>query len=346
VSIPIALVRRNVHSHANSPEDNIRLTAGEARRIVADAAARYFESRRMRVDAFVQRHFSVAGSIRIHRKALGWDMLKAPANLALAVPNLAMTVAAAGARAIGSERAYAYLRSRNLLLKTAVGQEIEWFIMTELLELPFRQGRRESRKDALAEIILCAPELQSSISKAVKTVGQRLDDADFRQRLEQSVATYTGTRAAAAEITTSLITLGAGAMAVKHATPGIMTLGPALAAIMAQQAAIASFPLGVTVGSLWYGIFPAAASPMLTAGVTCSLLAGSSVAAAFAGIIADPLQRLVGLHRRRLLRLIDVLEQQFCQADVEAGFVVRDHYVARLLDFFDLLSSAYRMART
>ena len=67
------------------------------------------------------------------------------------------------------------------------------------------------------------------------------------------MATYTGTRAAAAEITTALMTIGAGAVAVKQATPGIITLGPALAAAMAQQVAIASFPLGATLGSLRYG---------------------------------------------------------------------------------------------
>ena len=33
--------------------------------------------------------------------------------------------------------------------------------MTDLLELPFRQGERASRKDALAEEILSAPELRT-----------------------------------------------------------------------------------------------------------------------------------------------------------------------------------------
>jgi hypothetical protein len=73
----------------NSERDT-GLTAADAQRIVAEAARHYFDSRRLGVDAFVDRHFSLAGSAAIHRKALGWDMLKAPANLALAVPNLAV----------------------------------------------------------------------------------------------------------------------------------------------------------------------------------------------------------------------------------------------------------------
>ena len=64
--------------------------------------------------------------------------------------------------------------------------------------------------------------------------------------------------------------------------------------------------------------------------------------AAFSGITADPIQRRLGLHRRCLLRLIDALERRF-SGDGEAGFVVRDHYVARLLTLLELLSSAYRL---
>jgi hypothetical protein len=328
------------------PEENSRLTPEQAGRIVTDSAQRYFDSRRSRVDAFVDRHFSLAGSAAIHRKAVGWDMLKAPANITLAVPQLATRLAAAGAQTVGAKRAADYLGSRKLLFDTAVGQEIEWLIMTELLELPFRQSERESRKDALAETILSAPEIQETLSEALLAIGRRGDDPAFRQRLEDSMTTYAETRAAAAEITTALMTVGAGAVAVKQATPGVMTLGPALAAALAQQAAIASFPLGAGLGSVWYGLFPAAVSPALIGGVTGGLLAVSSIAAAFAGIVADPIQRRLGLHHRRLLRLIDALERQWQSEHEASGFTARDPYVARLLDLVDLLGSAYRIAKT
>jgi hypothetical protein len=128
---------------APSTETGI-LSPEDARRIASDAASRYFESRRSRVDAFVDRHFSLVGSAAIHRKAFGWDMLKAPANIVLAVPQLATKLAAAGAEAVRAERASACLGSRKLMFDTAVGQEIEWLIITDLLELPFRQGEQES----------------------------------------------------------------------------------------------------------------------------------------------------------------------------------------------------------
>ena len=121
------------------------LTKEEAQRIVAEGARRYFESRRARVDEFVDRHFSLSGSLSMHRKAIGWDMLKVPANIALAVPQIATKLAAAGAKAMGADRASAYLASRKLVFETEVGNEIEWLVITDLLELPFRQCGNRTR---------------------------------------------------------------------------------------------------------------------------------------------------------------------------------------------------------
>ena len=42
-------------------------------------------------------------------------------------------------------------------------------------------------------------------------------------------------------------------------------------------------------------------------------------AAAFAGIVADPIQRRMGLHHHRLLRLIDALERQWRAEREETG---------------------------
>jgi hypothetical protein len=141
------------------------------------------------------------------------------------------------------------------------------------------------------------------------------------------------------------MTLGAGAITMQQVTPGVMSLGPALAAALAKHTAVASFPLGAGVGSLWYGLFPATVSPVLVGGVTGGLLAATSVASAFAGIIADPVQKGLGLHHRHLHRLIDAVEKQWDAEHEDAEFVAHDPYVARLMDVFDILSSAYRIAK-
>ncbi len=319
------------------------ITADEARRIVEHAARRYFECRRLRVDGFVDRHFSTAGSFSLHRKAIGLDIVKAPLNAILAIPYVALQLSGTAARAFHAERLAQFLHSRRILLETAVGREIEWLVMTELLELPFRQRDRLSTKDAMAEAILTEESVEAAFRTTLAAIGRHGGDPEFRERLEQSVAAYTETRAAAAEIATTLVSLGAGATALKQITPGAMVLGPALAGTIAQQAAVASFPLGPALGGVWYAAFPVSAPPALVIAVTASIVAAAAVAAAFSGLLTDPLQRVIGLHRRRLLRLVAALQQQFLTQN-GSGFVARDHYVARLLGLLELLASAYRVA--
>ena len=314
-----------------------------AERAVREGIAHYFAERRARVDPFIDRHFSLRGALRLHRAALGWDVLRAPVNLTLAAPQLGVSLGGRVAARLGARRLGARLACAHLMLRTDVAREIEWLIRTDLLELPATDGARAATRDALAEAILADPALNEALRPLLAEVGRQREDADFRARLAQSMAVYAGSRAAAAELTTGLLSLGAGALAFNKITPGLATLGPTLAAIFAQQAAVASFPLGAGLGALWYGMFPVATPLGLVAGLTGGLMLAGSTVAAFAGIIADPVQRRLGLHRARLLRLIDSLERQ-ANDPAAPGFAVRDHYVARLLDLFDLVAVAWRVA--
>src|SRR5579883_3497828 len=245
---------------------------------------------------------------------------------------------AAGRAARGALRAHA-----QLILRTDVACEIEWRLFTELLELPCEQPGRESRRDALAEAILADPRVTGAAGALLAGIGRQAEEPAFRARLAEAMATYAGTRAAAAEITTSLLTLSSGALALKQLTPGAASLGPALAALIAQQSAIASFPLGAGLGGIWFGLFPAAPGFGLVAALTGGLMLAASFTAAFAGIVADPVQRRLGLHEKRLRRMLAALEAQMLDP-ASPGFAVHDHYVARLLDLFDMLGSAWRLA--
>ncbi|HDR27964.1 DUF6635 family protein [Rhodovulum sp.] len=224
---------------------------GETDAALIAAARAYFVQRRARVPGFVRERFSLRGTVALHRHALGWGILRAPANMLL-LPVLVLARLGAG---------------------------------------------------ALSE--------------------------------------YGGTRSAMAEVTTALGALGAGAFAFHALTPGMLSLAPGLAAVLAQQAAIAAFPLGGLMGSAWYGLVPAAASPLLMAGVALGLFASGALAAAFAGVIADPVQAAPGLHERRLNRLIDAMEDAFAGTG-ERGFAAREHYLARLLDLSDSGLAALR----
>ena len=90
------------------------------------------------------------------------------------------------------------------------------------------------------------------------------------------MTTYTATRAAAAEIATSLVTLGSGALTVKQLTPGVATLAPTLAGVLAQQAAIASFPLGTGLGAAT-AVWPPPAAAAAHAGCAGAAAARSAL---------------------------------------------------------------------
>jgi hypothetical protein len=303
--------------------------AAALREAVEAAARRYFAERRARVDGFVARAFSWRGALHLHRRALGWDMARAPANLALAPVNLLLRLGATAARAAGGGKVADRLARRRVILDTEVAREVRRLIVAELLELPTAEA---PGRDALAAAIAAAPEVRALLPPGAGAT------------LDRTLADYAEARAAVGEMTAALATLGVGAAALQQATPGMLTLGPALAAAMAHAAAVSAFPLGATAGALWYAVFPAAASPLLVAGVTAGTLGLGAVAAAFAGVLADPVQAKLGVHRRRLLRLIDALERQFVEG-AEGGFAAREHYVARLLDLADAAALAARSLR-
>ncbi len=324
------------------PGDGIDQATAE--RIFREAAESYVESRRARIGPFVTSHFGAVGAFRVHRKAFGWDLLRAPGNLALAVPHLATRMAEAGARRARARRVADWLGARTLLMKTDVEREIEWLVFTELLELPYVQNGRTSERDALAEAVLAHPEVEAALEDAREAVAARGRDPEFRKRLNENLRRYTGSRTAASDITAAFSTAGAGAVMFQQMTPSALTLGPMVAALLAQQAAVASFPLGAWLGAAWYGAFPAAPSVGLIVGVTSGLMAGVAGAAAFAGVITDPFERWTGLHRRRLAKLIDALAADLL-GDREARLTVRGHYVARLLDLIEGARIAARMGR-
>lgn len=317
--------------------------AALARGIVADGVRRYFEDRRGKVHAFVDQNFSLAGSIRLHRAAVGWDIARAPFNMAMAVPQVGLLLATRAAHKLGAPGMAAHLGSKRLVVHTAVGRELAWRLHADLLELPFQDGGRATRRDALAEAILADPRVVAALAPAIEAIGARGDDPALRQRLEAAMTEYTRTRAAATEIATALFSLGAGAVALRKLTPGALSLGPTLAAAIARRAAVMSFPMGGALGSAWYALFPIAPSAVLVTALTGGLLAASTVAAAFAGVVADPVQRRLGLHQRRLRRMLDALERQM-HDPAAAGFVVHDHYVARLMDLFDVAGALVRLA--
>jgi len=228
-----------------------------------------------------------------------------------------------------------------LFLETAVSREITWLIYTELLELPFAQGDRNSRRDALAEAVGSDPTVFAAVTQleSLRREAGRQPAADTD--VARALRTYTGVRNAVADLGNTALMLSAGAVSLSKITPGALSLGPAVAALLAQQAAIGSFPLGVGLGTLWYGLFPTAPSLWLMVGATASLMAIAALVAALSGVVLDPIQLRLGIHQRRLRRFIDRLSGRLSGSE-NGAYHVREHYLARLVDLFELSSMVLR----
>ena len=233
---------------------------------------------------------------------------------------------------------------RQFFVVTDVACELEWLIHTELLKLPYSQGTREATVDELAEAVFADPRIEKASRIVLESVERRSDDPDFRDELERKLKVYTGSRDAAVEITTAIVSAAVGAIAFKKMTPSILVLGPYAAGVAAQYAAIAGFPLGATLGGLWYGVFPATAGKAMTIAVTGALSVVAAPITAFAGLVADPVQRRLGLHQRRLGKLIDAIERDL-KGEGPGRFEVRDHFVMRILDFVELLRFVSKFAK-
>ena len=314
-----------------------------ARAVVDDAITRYIDSRRARIAEFIDIQYGWKGAVRLHRNALGLDLVRAPLNVVLVPPQLLVNVSGMVAERFGARRAGHWMKTRRLLLRTSVDREIEWRLWTEFLELPFTDGRRISTRDALAEAMFADPRLHRALGEPLAEIARHAEDPDVRRRIEETLATYTGTRAAAADLVDAMMSTGVGYAAAHQITPSVWTLGPVVAGLMAHHVAVASFPLGATLGGPWYSAFPVSVSTMLVGSTIASLAAISAVVAAFAGVLADPVQRSLGMHRRRLNRMLDTIERNF-RGDGPVAFTPKDHYVARLVDAIDVVRAAHRVA--
>ncbi|KAB2926904.1 MAG: hypothetical protein F9K25_15245 [Candidatus Contendobacter sp.] len=307
---------------------------------VTEATRQYLAERRLRVDDFARRHYSFRGALRVNRRALGLDLARTPVNVLWAIPHL---LARGGAKLGRTLRLETLARCLDRLppgFKTDVEREIEWLIYSELLELPFEQARRRCTRDALLETILAHPAISQLLLPELLRLDELAHRQDFRRRLEDYLLTYTSNRAVAADLSGSLLSLAAGVAAFKQFTPGAMAIGSAAATAIANQLAIANFMLGPTLGSLYYGFFPATASAGLLVATTGGLLLALGVLSAGAGVIADPLQQALGLHQRKLMKLLDALEQELTGQG--SSYRLHDAYVARIFDLWDLLQAATR----
>ncbi|HEV8078450.1 MAG TPA: DUF6635 family protein, partial [Marinobacter sp.] len=180
--------------------------------------------------------------------------------------------------------------------------------------------------EAVYERHTCKPAEHQRFSKLIEPL------------IADALSQYRTTRTASADITNSISCTVLGAFAFQKFTPGGIGLGMVLASMLAKTLATQDFILGKTLGSWYYNWFPPEPSLATTASVMVAVMASLAAFAAYSGVIFDPVQAAVGLHRRRLHKLMGHLQRDVTLS-TQSSFRPKDQFVARILDMFDMIRS-------
>jgi len=306
---------------------------------MAETEGSYFDAVRSDVDTFVADTFHWKGTTRLHKAALGWDILRAPVNVILSPLLILIRSSAWICKLLRLNKAANWLGSRRILLRTAVAGRVETHLVRDLLKVPLPIGQAHDGP-TLSRAISEAPQYRHILRSktGVAEVNSTVDS------IATAIAEYSSSRSTVADITTAIIALFVVAMVFQAVTPGMISMAPSLAKTIALETAVADFPLGQTVGSVWHNVFSTSASPLLIAGNVAGLVMVGSVIEAFAGILADPVQARLGLHRRRLLRFVDAIEDNLVGSG-NKRYTAREHFYVRFLDIRNATVSAFRFFR-
>jgi len=264
-------------------------------------------NRRAEVSAFVRATFGLRGTLRLHRFALGADLLRAPANVILAPVFIVTRLIAFLAKAMRLNKASVWMSRRKVFLETNVSKQVAVRVLAFVKEIEVKRDNIIIPNDVL----------------------------------EHEIAEYSGVRSAVSEITTTFVIIIVGFFVFQTVTPGVISITGPVAELRAHSLAIAQFPFGQKLGGIYYGVFPTDLEPwrLLATGVMLAMLA--SVMTTFAGVVADPLQVMTGTHRRRLCRLLNRLEI----ASGRSNNIAREHITARFADLTDITLNLWRTLR-
>lgn len=307
---------------------------------VENGTRRYIQSRRDMIERFVERNYSFSGALELNKKAFGLDMLKTPANILWTPPYFLLSGTGRLMKKLTKDKVGQGLSTLPAGFQTDVEKEVVWRLHSQLLELPYREGDREGDREfkdnRLFEMILAEESLTSIFEPGLKALAALEGDEAGKARLESNLTAYVDSRKAAAELSSAMISMAAGYVANKSINFGAMGLGSAVATSLAHHAAVSSFVFGNTLGSMYYSVFSVTVSKTAVALSTGGIAVALGIIASYTGVVTDPLQKSLGLHQKKLHKIIDALEQQLL-GDDENAVSFKDGYVARVMDVADIM---------
>lgn len=306
---------------------------------ISKGVKRYIAQRRAMVDNFVFKHYSIKGAAKLHRHAFGWDLVKVPINIVLSLFNLVMAFFTLVADLALPKSISSKIRKTPFIVKTKMDKELEGLIINELLELPCSDGGQNSNKDALTKAIFDDEQLQKLINSELEAFIANHPDAKYsHEELLKKFSEYSAARTATADLASNAALLLYTKMTMGTAAFGSLSAGTAFASSVTQSIAISEFFAGSFIGGLYYSQVGVTASLRLVIAMSLLVAVVLAVVATFSGIITDPIQAKLGIHHRRLNKMLDSLESDLLKN--ENKFSLKEKYAGRLFDLLDILSVA------
>jgi uncharacterized protein DUF6635 len=228
-----------MNNQAMVTEREVRKTIVE--RAITNGTVRYIFAREKKIEAFVKRHYTLRGALKIHSHALGWDLIRVPINIIWSVLNIVLALVAFIAKVIRLRRLHEFIQRIPPGLETDMDKEISWLLVTELLDLPHQDGSRRSDKDALMEEVMKDPDLRRLLDEELECLVHLKDNPGFREELDRKLAEYGVTRTGAADLASNVVLLVSSKFALGQASFGALSAGSAVSASVAK-----------TIARLWH----------------------------------------------------------------------------------------------
>lgn len=255
---------------------------------------RYIEARRMNLDVFIKKHFSVQETLQIQKKSFSIDLVFIPLNTLWSIPYLSIKKIIEILDKLGLARLSTVLEWLPSGIKTGYQKEIERLIANELLDC-----------DSLIKEVAADPILKKTFADDQIVSAA----ANARKSIIREIEKYSSSQAMVSDLSSSLMTLCLGGMLFGDKTLGVLGLGNKIAHKMAVNKAASGFFLGKSLGASFYNAFPPEPSRMQVFLATLGVGFFLAVVSLITSVMSDPLRKGLGLHKRKLSVLIDSLEE-------------------------------------
>ncbi len=254
---------------------------------------KYIAERRLRVDGFIERHFSIKETIEIQKKSFTVDLLLNPLNALWSIPYLSIKKTIETLDKIGLPQLTPAIDKIPAGIKTGYQKEIERLIGEELVDS--NSLIKELKDNPVLGNLLEAEQLS-------------FDSLQLGKLFSEEIDKYSSSQAMISDLSGTLLTLFTGWLFFGDKTLSISGLGQHIARKMARDQATSHFILGKNLGSTFYRIFPP--EPTRIQVYTATITVGFMLTALtlITGVLCDPLRKKLGLHKKKLNTLVDNLE--------------------------------------